>query len=396
MKKIVAVMVFAVLLLIFGACKNGKTKPVSGAKVKTEGADTSASSEEQNEQNEKSGFKIGVVYPGDPSDESGCSYTHERGITSMTEALGLGEGSVIRKINVDENDADAVEASVRECVSEGCGIIFAVSSDYAPVTKALAKEFPEVYFCNVGVYETGTENFAGYYGRIYQAQYLSGIAAGMKTQSGLIGYVAAKGLENSAVTCGIDAFAMGVERVNTEAKVYLKVTESPTDGELARAAAQELMDMGCDVIAQQVESLAPLLAAEERGVWGCGYGSDMADYAPEAFLASPVWNWGIYYTRTVKAVLEGKWDSAPYYAGLDNGIVCLSPLSKNCADGTKEAVNEAENEILGGKDVFTGAMTQGPITDNAGNVICPAEGALEDTAIIGGINWYYRNIIAVE
>lgn len=34
-------------------------------------------------------------------------------------------------------------------------------------------------------------NFNNYFGAIYQARYLSGIAAGMKTQTNKIGYVAA-------------------------------------------------------------------------------------------------------------------------------------------------------------------------------------------------------------
>ena len=49
------------------------------------------------------------------------------------------------------------------------------------------------------------KNFNNYFGRIYQARYLSGIVAGMNTKTNKIGYVAAMGSENSEVTGGIDA-----------------------------------------------------------------------------------------------------------------------------------------------------------------------------------------------
>ena len=58
------------------------------------------------------------------------------------------------------------------------------------------------------------KNFNNYFGRIYQARYLSGIVAGMNTKSDKIGYVAAMDSTNSEVTGGIDAFAMGIYSVS--------------------------------------------------------------------------------------------------------------------------------------------------------------------------------------
>ena len=60
-----------------------------------------------------------------------------------------------------------------------------------------------------------------FFGRIYQARFLTGIAAGLKTESNLVGYVAAMGKDNSEVTGGLNAFAMGVYSVNPDARVYV-------------------------------------------------------------------------------------------------------------------------------------------------------------------------------
>ena len=121
------------------------------------------------------------------------------------------------------------------------------------------------------------KNMNNYFGRIYQARYLAGIAAGMKTQSNKIGYVAAMDVTNSEVTGGINAFAMGVKSVNADARVYVKVTNTWFDVTKEKQAAEALLADGCDVIAQHCDTTAPQLAAQEKGVWGCGYNSDMTE-----------------------------------------------------------------------------------------------------------------------
>ena len=57
----------------------------------------------------------------------------------------------------------------------------------------LAEEFPDVIFSHGTGYKSNDTNFNNYFGSIYQARYLSGIVAGMKTESNKIGYVAAMG-----------------------------------------------------------------------------------------------------------------------------------------------------------------------------------------------------------
>ncbi len=90
----------------------------------------------------------------------------------------------------------------------------------------MAEKYPDVYFSHGTGYMSNGKNFNNYFGRIYQARYLSGIVAGMNTKSGKIGYVAAMDSSNSEVTGGVDAFALGIYSVNPDAKVYVKVTNS--------------------------------------------------------------------------------------------------------------------------------------------------------------------------
>ena len=333
-------------------------------------------------------FKVGVIHIGDPADGAGYSYAHDQGIVAMQKELKLDDNQIVRKINVVDSDAVATRTAIEECIEEGCKIIFGTSWGYMDTMEQMANEHPDVIFSHGTGYKSNGKNFNNYFGRIYQARYLAGIAAGLKTESNLIGYVAAMDVTNSEVTGGINAFAMGVESVNPDAKVYVKVTNSWFSPDLEKQAAEALLDAGCDVIAQHCDTTAPQLAAESRGKFGCGYNSDMTKDAPKAHLCAPIWNWGVYYTKAAKSVMDGTWTGENYFGGMDDGLVDISPLSDNCAEGTKEAVDAARAKIKDGSfKVF-----EGELFDNAGNKVCSAGEVISDADITGNMNWYYRTV----
>lgn len=339
----------------------------------------------------KEDIKVGVLYISDPAEGSGYSYTHDLGIQGMQENLGLSSDQIVRKI-VDDSDAQATEASIRESIDEGCNVIFSTSWGYMETTAAMAEEYPDIYFSHGTGYKSNGKNFNNYFGRIYQARYLSGIVAGMNTKSNLIGYVAAQDSSNSEVTGGIDAFAIGVASVNPDAKINVIITNSWYDPEKEEAASRQLLDMGCDVMAQHCDTAYPQTLAQERGVYGIGYNSDMSKETPDSCLTSVIWNWSAYYTSAVKSIIDGSWDGSNYYGGMAEGLVGITNLASFAAEGTQEKVDEATAAILSGQsNVFDGVMTT-----NTGETIGQEGSTLDDATITGGINWYYHNVVIVE
>lgn len=215
----------------------------------------------------KENIKVGVLYISDPDEGSGYSYTHDLGIVGMQENLGLSDDQIERKI-VDDSDAKATEEAIEACISDGCNIIFTTSWGYMETTAEMAEKYPDIYFSHGTGYMSNGKNFNNYFGRIYQVRYLSGIVAGMNTKSDKVGYVAAQDSSNSEVTGGIDAFAIGVAAVNPEAKIYVAVTNSWDDPDKEKAASEQLLDMGCDVMAQHCDTPYPQTLAQERGcIW---------------------------------------------------------------------------------------------------------------------------------
>lgn len=382
-------------------CGCGKTQTIDDYAT-NEGYETSSSSSKVSSSGgsdamaasgiPKDEIKVGVLHLSDPAEGSGYSYTHDLGIQGMQANLGLSSDQIIRKINVDDSDADATRTAIQECIDEGCNIIFTTSWGYMDVTEEMASEYPDIYFCHGTGYKSNGKNFTNYFGRIYQARYLSGIVAGMNTSSNKIGYVAAQDSSNSEVTGGIDAFAIGVASVNPDATIYVKVTNSWYDPDAERAASETLLSMGCDVMAQHCDTAYPQTMAQDAGVYGIGYNSDMQKETPDSCLTSVIWNWSAYYTYAVQSVIDGTWDGQNYYGGMADGLVGITSLADFCAEGTQEKVDEAKAGILSGSlNVFDGKLET-----NTGETIGSDGSTLDDATITGGINWYYKNVSIVE
>mgnify|MGYP001083896534 FL=1 len=161
------------------------------------------------------------------------------------------------------------------------------------------------------------------------------------------------------------------------------------------------------MIAQHCDTTAPQIAAENAGVWGCGYNSDMTEAAPNAHLTAPIWNWGVYYTTAAQVAMEGKWaEFGNYFGGLKEGFVDISPLTDNCVPGTQEIIDQVKALMISGDfGVFDGKQVavdeagkvspvDEALVDNEGNVIVEAgKPSLDDATIQGGINWYYENVV---
>ncbi len=382
-------MVSALVLTMVTGCgtKNGTTDPTSGQ------AGDSSNGENKGDglfaPIKKEDIKVGVLHITDPAEGSGYTYTHDIGIQGMQKSLGLADNQIVRKNNVSDSDEVAIQTAIEELIEDGCNIIFATSWGYMETCKAYADEYPDIIFSHGTGYMSNGTNFNNYFGRIYQARYLSGIAAGLKTETNKIGYVASWGKDNSEVTGGLNAFAMGVYSVNPNAEVYVKTTNSWYDPEGEAAAADALIALGADVLSQHCDTPNPMTAAEEAGVFGIGYNSDMSKDAPNAVLTSVVWDWSAYYTKAVKDVIDGTWDGSNYFGGMAEGLVNIAPLSDLCKDGTKEAIDEAKAKIESGDwDVFWGG-----IETNDGTTVGEEGKSLDDATITGGINWYFKNVV---
>jgi basic membrane protein A len=182
---------------------------------------------------------------------------------------------------------------------------------------------------------TGTaqsKNLAEYYGAGEDAIYLSGIAAGAATKSGVVGYVVPFAIPE--VIRHTNAFALGVQTAHPGAKVRIVWTNSWFAPDKEKKAAESLKAAGADVIGQNVDSPAAGQYAESASVPWVGYDSNAQKFAPKQWLTGAVYNWGPYYLQEVKAAMNGTWKSHFYYGTLKQGFAKLAPYGPKVSAST--------------------------------------------------------------
>lgn len=365
-KKWIAVVLCVMLLVTIVACDKKPVEPTKTDPAKTDpvvtepGATTPPPDGSLTLEN----IKVGFVHITDPSD-MGYTYNHDLGTQGMQKELGLRDDQIINKFNTPE-DAEC-EAALKELVEQGCHIIFATSFGFEDYVVTVAPDNPDVTFCHASGWQCAIDdldNTHNYFGKIYQARYLSGIAAGLKTEANMLGYVCAKPF--AECISGFSGFYLGALSVNPDVKMKVMYTNEWNDPPKEAQVAQALIDLGCDVLGQHCDSTAPATAAEAAGVFHVGYNSDMIGAAPNASLTSAVWDWSRYLTLAVSNLVEGKEIPQDFNPGLIEGAVNVSALNEAIiAPGTAEAIEAARAKILSGDwDVF-----EGPLKNDAGEII---------------------------
>ncbi|GMK48262.1 MULTISPECIES: BMP family ABC transporter substrate-binding protein [Paenibacillus] len=367
-----ALLVFMVVIL--SACSsnsNNKTNETAS------GGNTQTSTEPSATDSGKKLPRVAFVYIGPPGD-GGWTFEHDNGRKYMEEKLGIKADTVE---NVPES-ADA-ERVITE-LAQNHDIIFTTSFGYMDPTLNVAKKFPNVKFMHTAGYKTA-DNMSTYFGKNYEASYLTGIAAGKMTKSNVIGYVGAFPIPE--VIYNINAFALGIQSVNPDAKVDVVWSNTWYDPTAERQAAISLLDKGADVLLAYQDSPATLQAAAERGALAGGNDSDMTRYAPDAYLTNPTWNWGPYYTKVVQSVIDGTWKSEQFSGDMVDGMVGLAPLGPSIPDDVKKLVEDAKAKIISGElDVFSG-----PITDASGAAKQEAGQTMSLEQILE-MNWFVKGV----
>ena len=311
----------------------------------------------------------------------------------MQQNIGLEDNQIIRKVNIFDGDPGVVEGVIRDCIADGANVIFTTSFGYMAVCEKLSVEFPRVIFIQAMGNKNNNSNFTYYTTKLYQARYLSGIVAGLTTKTNQIGYVAALGTENSEVTGGINAFAMGIESVNPAARVYVRVTHNWFDPMGEADAANALIETGCDIIAAHSDTSNPQLTAQRAGVLAIGFNIDMLANAPDTIITSVIPYWGKIYTRCMETIIKGTFKAGPNFCGLKEDAVGISVINEQFSSPKiLEAVETAKQRIIQGNfNVFDGVLET-----NDGRLVGEEGQTLSDSVILDGINWYYRNVVVMK
>ena len=316
-------------------------------------------------------LKIGFVYV-TPLTEAGWVHQHEEGRKAVQSALG----DQVKTTFVEDvpEGADA-ERVIRDLARQGNQLIFTPSFGYMEPTLKVAKDFPNVKFESITGYKTAP-NVAVANARYYEGRYLAGIAAGRLATSA--GYVA--GFAIPEVLQGINAFTLGMRSVNPKATVKVVWLGAWFDPPREREAAMTLFNQGVEVIAFHTGSTAVMRAAQERGKLAIAYHSDMRQVAPDAQVLAVTHQWGSYYTRRARAVLDGSWKSAALWGGAKEGMIRVDSFGPKVPKNVVEEVLARQRDIAAGRLQPFKALT--PMLDNQGREMLAAGKAMTDAQIL--------------
>ena len=301
----------------------------------------------------RSGFaaeplKVGFVYLGAIGDY-GWTWSHEQGRKALEQAL---KGKVVTNYveNVKE-DASAVPV-MKDLAQQGNKLIFTTSYGYMDQTLEAAKQFPDVKWEHCTGYKRA-DNVGTYNSRFYQGRAVIGTIAGMMSKSGVIGFVGS--FKIPEVVMGVNAFTLAAQAINPKITTKLVMIDTWFDPAKEAAAAETLANLGCDVIAQHVDSPAVLQVCEKRKIYGFGYGADMSRFAPKAHLTASLDLWGPYYISRAKAMLDGTWKPDDAWWGMKEGMLGMAPYSKAVPENVRAAADKIVAETKAGTyEVFTG------------------------------------------
>ena len=318
-------------------------------------------------------LKVGFVYVA-PITDAGWVRQHESGRQAVEAALGA---KVQTTYVADVPEGADAERVIRDLARQGNRLIFTPSFGYMEPTLKVAQEFPGVRFESITGYKTAP-NVAVANARYYEGRYLAGVAAGRMTQSNLAGYVA--GFPIPEVLQGINAFTLGMRSVNPKAQVKVIWLNAWFDPPREREAAMTLFNQDVDVVAFHTGSTAVMAAAQERGKMAVAYHSDMRKTGPDAQIVAVTHQWGDYYTRRTRAVLDGSWKSASLWGGVREGMVRVGDFGPRVPKAVQEEVLARQKDIGAGR--LHPFHAQAAVRDNEGREVIPAGRTLTDEQIL--------------
>ena len=251
--------------------------------------------------------------------------------------------------------------AAKEFAESGCKGIFADSFGHEEYILRAAKEYPKIQFAHA----TGTlahteklDNFHNVFAKIYEARYVTGIAAGMKLNEMIknneikeseakIGYVGA--FPYAEVISGFTAFYLGAKSVCNSTTMKVRYTGSWYDEKLEKEAAEKLIDDDkCKIISQHADSQGAPNVCESKGVPNVYYNGENTQLT-KSYLISQKINYKPFFKIFVEKTQKGTKMEYDYTGSLNDDSVIVYKASSIAASGTQAAVDKAIEDLKSNK-----------------------------------------------
>jgi basic membrane protein A and related proteins len=344
--------------------------------------------------------RVAFVYPGAIGDH-GWTKAHDDGRLFLQSELDI--ETAFDPLVAPADAPDVIDA----LVADGWNTIFTVSSDFISATQQAAVDHPDTYFLSC-CGTASAPNLNSYFGRMYQALYLSGYTAARMSCTGRLGVVAAK--PSPEFVRHINAIALGAQLANPNAVVDVRWIDAFFDPELEEQYTNDLIDEGADVILTQTDTTVPVETAEvatgscrvdgefeDVPVYSVGYDNvDGCLHGPERCLTSAYWHWGPLYVAKVRSLLDGSWDPSDVtwqpMTNASDSAIGLADLATFIPAQVRADIGAVQEATVEGS---TQAPFAGPLRDVYGAVRVEAGDEMDDEAL-DRMCWHVDGVIRSE
>ena len=319
--------------------------------------------------------KVAFLHSG-TSESSHWTYCHELGRTYLEQTFG----DQLTTSMYDGLTAETADSAIRAAIDDGNTILFTTAAGLIEPSLMAAIDHPEIKILNCSL-NCSHRYIRTYYGRMYEAMFLTGAIAGVVSPTGRIGY--AVDFPTYGRIADINAFAIGAKMVNPRAVIDLQwfPTES-WDPDTFYTNNDTVFLLG-------PENHDPGKAPGPYGLYRVADDRSLID------IAMPIWHWGRFYERLIRSTLSGSWkqDDADstykalnYWWGLSSDIVDVITSRKFYTDTDKLIRLLRQSIIQGTFYPFTG-----PLYSQNGTLQVKADQKLSPVEIIT-MDWLCENI----
>ena len=271
-------------------------------------------------------------------EESIWVQSHEEGRLHIEEVFGR---KITTRSYFGASNAEKAEAAIEQAISDGAQVVFTTAPPLSRATLKAAVAYPRIRFLNCSVSQAYS-SIRTYYGRIFEAKFITGAIAGAMAQNNRIGYIGSYPIFGSLAS--VNAFALGAQMTNPRAEVELRWTCVP-------GTPQE--DFFADGI-RVISNREPTQNLVQQDF--CNYGTYLMDDLGELIsLGSPIWVWGKFYEFVIRNIMNGGWKAdkgegkaVNYWLGMDSGIIDLD-LSRKLPAGVRQMAKILRYGLLSGE-----------------------------------------------
>ena len=283
-----------------------------------------------------------------PITDEGWTWTHHQGRLAVGSAFPSAKFLEVESIPFSAKGT----RTVRQFVAQRANLVF-LTTDYGDISADTIRNSPDIAFLECGT-DTHLPNLRSYYIEHWNPSFVIGMAAGMLSKSGKLGYVGA--YQTPIVNASINAFHLGARSVNPAVETKAVFINSWFDPQAAAQAAHALIGGRCDFLFGIMDDAAYLQVAEQAGIWAAMWNTDMRKFGSHAYVSSIVLDWKKYYVEQVSSLVAGTWqggamDSLPMGAGVDR-----DGWGDRVPKDVREKCDGVRAKIMAGFNPFTGPL----------------------------------------